>query len=324
MGLTVAAIIAQFGAHYINEGQNLSNVNKLLYAKDRTLGMFRTIPQDNTYYKTTSAMMGEVLQAFQKGFTAKGALEFKPHGFEVEHQKIDLELFPDEIEESYLGFLANVDVAARAEWPIVRYLIEQHILDARNRDLEKKAAFGGVYQDPVAGTAGAAENALTGIKKRIVDLNATGRTNMGAGPLQFETPAEDPKDFCEQVEKWVESMDEELRDEITEICMSTTLAARYGRGKRAKYGQNVNFVEGGKNVIEDYPTISVVGLPNHKGSNLIWATPANNRIKVVKKLNMADVFKVEEAKRAVAVMADWWMSIHFAVPELLVHNEFVD
>lgn len=322
--LTVAEIVAQFGAHYINEGQNLSNVNKLLYAKDKTLGMFRTIPTDNTFYKTSTAIVEEVLQAFQKAFTAKGSAEFKPHSFAVEHQKIDLEVFPDDIVESYLGFMASDDTLNRAEWPIIRYLIEVHILDARNRDIEKKAAFGGVYVEPTPNVAGAASEALTGIKKRIVDLNATGRTNMKQGALEFGVPSQDPGDFCEQVENWVESMDEELRDEIGEICMSTTLAARYARGKRAKYGKDVNFVEGGKYAIEDYPTIGVVGLSNHKGSNLIWATPANNRIKVVKKPNLAEVFKVEEAKRAVAIMSDWWMSIHFAVPELLVHNEHLD
>lgn len=322
--LTVAEIVAQFGAHYINEGQNLSNVVRLLYAPDRTLGMFRTIPQDNTFYRTTSALMGEVLQPFQKGFTAKGTLDFKPHGFEVEHQKIDVELFPDEIVESYLGFLASDATLNRAEWPIVRYIIEQHLIAARNRDIEKKAAFGGVYAAPDPNVAGAASAALTGIKKRIVDLNATGRTNMGEGALEFGVPSEDPVDFCNQVEKWVKSMDDEMRDEITEICMSSTLQTRYAEGRMTKYGKNLNFVDGGVTQVQFYNTISVVGLSNHKDSNLIWATPANNRIKVVKKLNLADLFKIEEAKRAVAIMTDWWMSIHFAVPELLVHNEHLD
>jgi hypothetical protein len=322
--IDAADVVTQFGAHYINEGQNLAKIKNLPYTASKTRGMFRVLPQLGDYFKSTNAQMGSVIQAFQKAFTTKGQIKFKPNAFPLFRLKIDMTIFPDDIMKSYLGFLAGQPDNERANWPIIRYMMEVHLPKAQENDWENKMAFGGEYVTPVDGTAGDAEDSIDGIKAVIKKYNTAGDTNLENGALDFGAIATDPKDFCTQVEEWVESMDPKLRAEIDYIFMSETLATRYKQGKRAKYGRDVAFLTGtgvsNLLTIEDRPSISVMGLLSHEGSDLIWATTPDNRIRPLWRSQLENTFKVESEKRNVHIFTDWYEALEFEVPQLIIHN----
>lgn len=325
MAIEIADVVTQFGAYYQPQGQNLSTLKKLLYATSQTSALFANRPQESDYFRSVAAKTSSVLQAFQKAFTAKGTTTFEPNQFPLFHMKIDFSDYPDEFEGSYLGFIDPLDDLARANWPYVKWLIEQHILSAKEEDMEKFVAFLGVRATPTPGTAGLTLGSMDGLRKVIRGYNTAGRLYLGNGPLVMDAIAADPKDFCTQVEDWVDSIDPTFRKTLKDICMSETLASRYKKGKRAKYGENVNYLSGttpaDRATIEDYPSLSVTGLLSHEGSEMIWASPAMNRIRPLKKSKLANVFKVEEAKREVAIMTDWWEALNFEVPEWVVTNE---
>jgi hypothetical protein len=325
MSIDIEAVVAQYGAYYQPQGQSLATLKKLLYATAQTSLLFLNRPQESDYFRSVAAKTSSVMQAFQKAFTTKGVTKFDPNEFPLFHMKIDYGVYPDDFAGSYLGFIDPLDELARAAWPFIRWVIEQHILSAKEEDYELYMAFTGTRTTPTPGTAGLAINSMDGIRKIIRGYNTAGRLYLGNGPLAMGDIAEDPKDFCVQLEEWIEKMNPTFRRTIKEVCMSETLDSRYKRGKRALYGTNVNYLSGttpaDRSTIEDYPSIRTVGLLSHEGSDMIWASPAMNRIRPLKKSKLANVFKVEEAKREVAIMTDWYESLNFEIPEWVVTNE---
>ncbi len=325
MTIDVSAVVAQWGAYYVDQGQNQASIKSALYRLSETAALFQNRPTTDTYFRSTSAQMTSVLQPFQKLFTPKGLLKFTPNGFPLFNIKIDFDVFPDEVKNSYLGFWESLDENDRGKWPLIRYIIENHILASKAQDMESSVSFGGKYIAPIAGVASPAADSMDGIKAVLKKYSIAGRLNFGNGPLAMGAPAADPVAFCTQVEAWVDSINPELRKTIDFIVMSQTLATRYQRGKRIKYGAIQNFLSGMTKddlvTIEDFSDIAVKGFLSHNGSTIIWATPKVNRIRPIRKAVLENTFRVESYRREVSVYTDWWEALEFEVPELVVVND---
>jgi hypothetical protein len=319
MAINVAQVIAQFGAYYLKNPDNMKRLRNMLYNKVETVKFFQNRPTQDTIWRGTLASLDRVVQPFQKAFTPIGTLNFTPNQFPLFKLKIDKEETPDDLEATYEGFLAELEDLERANWPFIRWLIEQHIMPVKQKDLELSEYFGGVYAAPVAGVAGPAGTAMDGLRKIIRDYNTGGRTNLGNGPIIMGAPAEDPADFCTQIEEFVEAIDDLLVDELDFLFMNKSLAKRYVKGRKKKYNENYQQVS--DMVAIENSTIKVQGLKSHAGSNLIWGSQAINRIRPTKKANLADTMQVESSKRVVSLFTDWWEVLNFEVPEFIVHND---
>ena len=62
--------------------------------------------------------------------------------------------------------------------------------------------------------------------------------------------------------------------------------------------------------------MQIVGLPSMKGEKMIWATPVDNYV-YLRKVNGMQKPKVEESKREVFLMLDWWEAVGFNYDELV-------
>jgi hypothetical protein len=321
MAINVVDVIAQFGAYYKPGSDNEKNLRNTLYKPSETAAFFAPRPTEDTIYRGNLASLDRIVQPFQKAFTPIGTFKFAPNEFALYKLKIDLQENPDDLEATYLGFLANLPEADRAQWPFVRWAIENHIKQRRDQDLEENEYFAGVYAAPGAGVAGAAGTSMNGLRKVIRGYNTAGRTNLGAGAIATGALAADPVDFCTQVEDFVRSMDKRLRTRVDKIFMSNDNELKYRDGKDKKY--NLTYAKDTDlQTINKFPTVSVQGLESHNGSDMIWATIPANRIAPVKKASMKDSMKVQQfAPRVVSFYTDWWESLNFEVPEFIVHND---
>lgn len=298
----------------------MKRLRNMLYNKVETVQYFRSIPQSDTIYRSTFAALDRVVQAFQKAWTPIGTITFTPNQFNLFKLKIDKEETPDDLENSYEGFLADIDDLDRANWPFVRWLIENHIMPRKEQDLELNEYFTGSYVAPTPGTAGAAGASMDGLRKIIRGYVTGGRTNLGAGPIAMGAPEADAVDFCTQIEDFVDSINDLLIGDIDRLFMSKTLAQRYVRGRRLKY--NANYAQATDMVaVQDHPDVQITGLKSHTGSNLIWASPAINRIRPTKKAALADTMRVESYRRVVSLYTDWWEVLNFEVPEFIITND---
>jgi len=320
MSINVTDVVTQFGAFYKPGSDNQKNLRNMVYKAVETAQYFQNRPTDDTIWRGTKASLDRVVQPFQKAFTPISTLTFKPNQFDLFKLKVDVEEAHDDIESTYLGFLADLQEVDRAKWPFVRYWLEQHIMPKKDEDLETAEYFKGVYATPTSGVAGAEGTAMNGLRKVIRGYNTAGRTNLGNGAILTGAPAASDKDFCTQIEEMAEAIPSLFRSRIDHLFMSKELELKYKRGKRTKY--NINYLQTPElYTIEDFPNISVKGMESHSSSNLIWASIPANRIRPQKKASLANTMKVESAKRVVSAFTDWWEALNFEVPEFVFHND---
>ncbi|HEU4634346.1 MAG TPA: hypothetical protein VFS22_10190 [Flavisolibacter sp.] len=321
MSLEVAQIVAQWGAYYKPGSDNEKNLRNMLYKPSETAAFFAPRPTSDTIYRGTLATLNRIVQPFQKAYTPIGEFNFQPNEFALYKLKIDMQEDPDDLEQSYLGFLADLPEADRSKWPFVRWAVENHIKPKRDEDLEENEYFAGEYAAPAAGIAGAAGTAMNGLRKVIRGYNTAGRTNLGDGAIVTGPAAADPSDWCTQVEEFVRSIPRLFRGKIDKVFMDPDLELKFRDGKDAKY--NMQYAkEADLLTINKFPHIKVQGLESHAGSNLIWATIPANRVQPIKKAALKDTLTAKEfSPRQVSIYGDWWECLNFEVPEFIFHND---
>jgi hypothetical protein len=309
MSIDNSAIVTAFGAYYVNEGQNLTRLTASLRTKSVTPSFATPIIIENDVYRSANADLSEIIQGFQTGWTPKGDVSFTPNEIPLRNIKIDLELYPDKIKGTWLGFLTSLTDEERKNWPLVRYLAEEHIATKIPHDLETKAYFKGVYVAPTAGTATTAVQVMDGLKTNIT-AGLSG--NMNTVTL---TDAITAANAFERVEEFVDGL-AELTDKGVSVVvkMDLKILKWYLRDKRNTHGQDVNYQA--ESVTVDFTNVQLVGLPSMAGENMIWATTPANFV-YIRKVNGMNAPRVEESKRQLFIMLDWWEAIGFDHDELV-------
>jgi hypothetical protein len=164
--MDIQEIQTEWGIYYRDGGQNLARVLKKQYLSSQTEALFGLIPTDDTSYQMAIAELSRVLQPFQLGWTPMGNLKVSPITLTQTPFKVDIEENPDKLENSWLGFLADSNLD-RAQWPFVRYLVEQHLYSRMDEDYELNEIYFGKFAAPTPGTAGAAGTGMDGIRTLI-------------------------------------------------------------------------------------------------------------------------------------------------------------
>lgn len=312
--MNLADLIAEFGAYYQNQGQNASRIYRLLRAQFATQMLFTLVLTDDTIWRAATSTMTRLLQPYQNPWTPIGQAGFAPVELRMHKVKMDHELYPDDIEATWLGFLASESLD-RKTWPLVRWLVENEILPQIQEDLEMNEIYDGVYAPPTPGVAGAAGTAMNGIKKIINDHITAGRiTPISTGALET-----DPKLFVDQVEDFAKQIAIRYRNQSMTLAMSEDHAELYAEGFDTKY--NVNYRQDAQNKRVRYKNIEVMGLPSHNGSNKIWTTPKANAILMKKKSVNEGRVELESEDRRVKMWTDFWLGIGFTLPELVFTND---
>lgn len=313
--MVLTDLITEFGAYYIAGSQNESRLIRQLRSAFGTAELFRTVVTDDTLYRAAESQMTRVVQPFQKAWTPTGALTFLPVAIQNFKMKVDHEEYPDDIEATWLGFLADQGLD-RKEWPLVRYYVENELIPQIQEDIELNEIFSGVYAAPTPGTPGAAGTSMDGIKEiRNAHITA-GRIT----PITIGAISTDPETFVGQVEAFADALPTKYYKGSMTIAMSMELERRYKRGVLAKYGVNTNYVDGARSGV-DATNLMVKGVESHDGSDIIWTTPPQNAIRLVKKSANFNRIQLEAEDRKVKAFTDFWTGVGFLIPEIVFTND---
>lgn len=310
MAVVKTDIVAAFGSYYVPEGQDMDRLKSALRLPSITADCAKPIIYDGEVYKFSNVIFQEIVQQFQKKFTEKGDLTFKPNKITLRKMKMDLALYPDDVDGSWLGFLGSINEQERKNWPIVKYMLEKEVVPQLKSDMETKAYFKGVFVEPTAGVAGTAAGTMDGIKKLLDDgladgsMNAVALSAIPSNANAFDT-----------FEEFADNLDETLAGVPVTIYASTAKVKAYLRDKRNTHGTDVNY-EAGKITIDFADNVKIKGLPSMAGSPYIWATPDENYLYIRRVNGMSDP-KVEEALRQVYLMLDWWEGLGFGYNPLV-------
>ena len=314
MGIVKTDLVAQFGSVYINEGQNMDRLKTLLRQIAVTPGYAVPIITENDTYKFSNVIFTELVQAFQKKFTPKGSAEFKPNKIDLFNIKIDSELWPDDVKGSYRGFLQNIKEQDRAQWPIVRWYLEEYLLKNRAHDMETKAYWGGSYLAPTDGVAGTTAGSMDGLKKKIdTGLAETDVTKkMQAVTLSAPITASNAFDA---IEEFSDAIDDLLKTVPGTIYMSATILKWYLRDKRNTHGTDINY-DAEKLTIDFSETVKLKSLPSMAGSPYIWYTVDEN-YGYLRKFNGMSEPEIQKDGRLVKFLCDWWEGLGFGYNPLV-------
>jgi hypothetical protein len=324
--MDIEDIISEYGTFYRDGGQDKTRILKKPYISSKTEALFGLIPTDDTSYQMGSTELSRVLQPFQPGWTPLGELKATPIVLTQTPFKVDLEENPDVIEATWLGFLADKNLD-RAQWPVIRYLVEEHLYNRMDEDYELNEIYFGKYAAPVSGTPGAAGTGMDGIRtiiNRAIQQSKITPIALGALPI-------DPVAFCEYVEAFVDKFTRRYRGLAMEVCMNTDLARRYAKGWNIKYKLDLKdavarpIIDGAGDALLQIPIAfskhTVVGLDSMGNSQKIWATYAGNRKRLTKKAVNTKSVRIESAKRQVYIYTDFYKGLGFPVLEAVFTNE---
>ncbi len=317
--MTVTDIITEFGAYYKNNGQNMQNLFRVAYNQTDSTKYMTSRLVDGTRYEVGASTIGQVLQPFHKNFTPTSGPTFTGKSITLYHHKADLSEYPDDLEATWLGFLADNNVK-RTEWPYIKWLLETHVLPKFLRDYELNEVYKGVYSAPGGVTAGAAGTAMDGLGKVIADaITATEISPITTGAI-----SSDPETFVAQVEDFVAALvglNPDYAAIPMNIYMSVTNAHKFSRGYRIKYGKDTDFAGVAMKVLDTNFTIA--GLSSMAGRSRIFTTTKENMLDLRFRQQREGAFDIQAAERQVKILHDTYRGVGFVENSIVFCNEQV-
>lgn len=312
MSITTSEIITEYGAFYQDAGQNKKRILNLLSQGRELTGLCTPVKTDDTIFRLANATFRTLVQPFQKAFTAKGGLTIVPNEIRQYRFKIDDEFTPDELYATWLGFFTGKTVD-RKDWPFVKWLIEVYYAPQIDQDMELNEYYKGVYAAPQAGVAGVDGTSMNGLQLQLqagVDAHTINSVSLGA--LDQDT-------IFDQVELFTDSIAEVYQGIKMNVFMSRAWYKKYMQDKRAQgFYQRTSeqMIDAGI----DFTPLDVKPLACMVGTNDIFCTPVQNLLHISPATLTKNQFKLEEAKRSVAVMADWSEGLGFGINQAVWTN----
>ncbi|MHC1773792.1 MAG: hypothetical protein AB9834_00125 [Lentimicrobium sp.] len=306
--MDVSEIVTAFGAYYESSGQNKNRILGMLTQGIVTPGICTAVKTDDTIYKMAQLAIQKIVQSFQKGWTPKNAAAFTPNELKLFHFKVDEEIWPDDVEATWLGFLSS-DSVSRQDWPLIKFLIEhpdQGYLAKISSDMELEEYAKGVYTAPTSGVAGDTGKSMDGLIIQLQrGVNDLSMNSITLGALDEAT-------IFDQVETFVDGIAETYQQVQMDVCMSPRWVRAYHRDKRAAgYYDYKSSREINSEI--DFTPMAVRALPSLSGTDVIFATPKVNLLHLTKKSKNKTNIKIEEYRRNVSFYCDWWEGIGFGI-----------
>lgn len=306
--MDVSEIKIAYGAYYENSGQNRSRIRTMLTQGLVTPGICTPVKTDDTIFKLAQFSTSSIVQAFQKGWTPKHVGAFTPNALELFHFKVDEDIWPDDIEATWLGYEASGSIN-RKDWPLIRFLIEnedQGYIPRINSDMELMEYGKGVYQAPTSGVAGDTGKSMNGLIHLLqAGANAETMNSINIGALDKDT-------IFDQVEAFVDGISQIYQHVKMDICMSPKWAKAYLQDKRL---QGFYQISSDKSIDLgiDFSPQQIKALPSLNDTDVIFATPKPNLIHLTKKSANKTNIKIEEYRRNVSFYCDWWEGLGFGI-----------
>lgn len=304
-------IVEEYGRIYQQRGQGMDRIKRALIQKAVTLEKYATHKRlTDDIYEMANDEFQPVLQPFRVPFEPKGGVKFHPNKIVLQHIKVDLQFSPDQIIDSWLGFLEG-DGVKREQWPITKYMIEVYLKQQIDYDREVNAVYYGVRDD--AGTV--PSTCMDGIRKHLIDgANSQYPVNVISGIRRLQ-----PDTCFDQVEAFSKKIKGIYRNVPIIICVSQDYERCFLENKRAN---GFYWLHGPEdlNASVDFTKQVVMGLPSmgeecgdifaFVRGNLLWCTRKD-------KFN----FDVQKIDRYVKVLGDWREGIGFGVNKMVWTTE---
>jgi hypothetical protein len=299
-GIYIDEIVKEYKRYYIDNGQGVKDIAKKLFVPFGTENIMTVRRVTDSVYQGGTAQMTKILQAYQKSWTPLGKLTIKPNQIFLTHFKVDIDVDPYEVTDSWLEFLRDNKLSPK-DFPLVKYMIEEFIIPQIQEELEMDAVFFGKKEELTPGQPLEAGKAIDGLRKQIRDKIVAGKIE------NIALPAITQSNTVQVIESFSDKVDKKLLRKNMTVNVSPTISTWYPRDKRNQYGYMGNDLSGAI----DGSTLKVTPQDSMEGSKAIWTTPKNNVVSLWKADSNAKIFSIQEFKRELSIMTDFWWGCGF-------------
>ncbi|MCR5352377.1 MAG: hypothetical protein K6E35_07815 [Bacteroidales bacterium] len=274
--------------------------------------------QSNTDYIGSAAEMSEVSQQFTPKWTPKGSAKFTPLRIQQRRHKLNVLIRPTEVLKSWLLWLYEQG-KTQAEMPIVRYIVQEHILPRLLQDITMSMIAKGKFietpwnsvSDGDNGTP--AKNSMDGFETILVE----GKTNPNI-KFNYYRNAADPRNMTDaQVYAYVDAFVRSLSGlfvSLPVVHCSQEVVDAYVRGDFAQNGKYTGEIY--KNGEVRFSTVHLVPLKSMYGSPILFATPKSNFIELVDYSKAENcINKIEEFNYDVKIFGEYSLATGFKIQE---------
>lgn len=326
--MTISEIRTEFGNFYINQGQNAARLYQLMRAPAALKASSTLVVNEDTVWRASSFSHTSLLQGFQKAWTPKGDSTFRPELIECFRMKADIQETPDDLVDTWLGFLAG-ESTDRKTWPFVRWLVENLLIPQLIEEEELEAAYKGVRVVPTVGVAGTAAGSMNGLGTILQARITAGRITpivMGAVPVAQVGPpviTQEQADlsFYQYVRDFTDRINYKYWVQPMEVMMNPQLYRRYIRGYHAAERLSNNY-DGVRFTIPG-TLVTVSAQPSMIGRNRLVATPKANLVCKEKGRAAVSNWQIENVDRTIKIYTDYWRGYGFILPEAVFVSDQV-
>lgn len=313
--LNTTDLVAEFGA-VMPAGTRIELLSKRIYNGFEDSKYFRKI-SSNTNYKATSALMTEVSQQFIPAWTPKGGAKFTPVEIVYRRHKINVELVAADVLESWLQYLYEQGKTP-AEMPIIKYMIENHVLPKVTDDITLSMIAKGSFVDHNDGTVVdgdegfSAKDSMDGIETILVKgKNTTGcKMNFFKNAVDYTTLT--AQQLLNYVNSFVDAISP-LFARIFNVYCSPEFLTAYQRADFEVNGKYTASENDGKIRFSRY---SLVALQSMYNSKILFATPEENMVILVDYAKAESCINDIQAENyKVKVFGEYSLSTGFLVQE---------
>lgn len=287
---------------------NSKEIRTMVYQKSVSAGYMKTVTSVKGKFPAMHSVTGRLIQGFTTTWNSLGETKFKVNELTNHRQKVNYELIPDDVENSWINHLFESGKKP-AEQSISKYIFEQEIPPKLLADREYLLCRGS-YNGGALGTFG---NSMNGIATRITEGIADG----AASPMyQVGITSPTASNIVAQIETFELNLPEQAKPFLTKIYMSQAWVEKYRLDMRNKFGTNTDYAKA-DGMLSPVGLREIVGLPGLNGTNIIFSTPDTNFLRLVDLDNDPIVRDIQVQDYKVKIFMDWWESPAFWTNQLV-------
>jgi hypothetical protein len=316
--ITSSSIIQEAQTYFANRGTTEDTIIQTVKDKRDLPAVATQRISQSDLIEISNAEITDVIQTFKKNFSPKGTQTFTPLPIRLRRIKIDLTIDPDDIVETYFGFLSGLPMAERASWPVVRYIWEQLVAPKWGQNMSL-CDWAGEHVTATNDTvAGPTLGSYDGLKTIITDNLDGGTPTMNE--LTLTNSLTNPAQVFGAFEEAFDALDQAYQREDMVVLCSPKAATLYFRDRRNTHGQNTDYKGDINNLfIDGHPNVKIQplnGMGRNGDHDWLVITPKRNLING-KRLNAEGGynFRMEEDHRTVDIMADWKEAVGFGLAQ---------
>jgi hypothetical protein len=300
---SVTEIATELGAYFrVNNHQ----IREGIYQKSVTAAYMRTIVAVQGKFPALNSITGRVVQGFKAAWTPMGVTEFTVNELTAYKQKVNFPIQPATVLNSWISYLYN-EGKKPADMAISQYIVDKELMPAIARDREDLIGKS-VYDKTKLDQFG---HSMNGIQELI-------RQGCADGSM-FKIPIDTPtrSNMVEQIEEFELGLPEVLKPLLDKIYMPSNLVEAYRLDYRNKYGTMPTFTK--EDGMRTYlGQRQLVPLPSLNGTQVIFATPNENFLRLIDIVDSAVVTDVQVLDYDVKIFCEWWEGVGFWSNQLVV------